>query len=107
VELCERSGGNWFIQFHLSYLLHNSEEKHPFITMPDHYPATNQLLSALHARSSHLPFEQYRYRLGLVFTMFWMAISRHDAEAIGHDWATLNPLTEPIKVGVASLGAPA
>ena len=107
VDLCARRGGSWFIQFHLSYLLHNLEEKHPFTMMPDHYPATSQLLAALHARSSHLPFEQFRYRLGLIFVMFWMAISRYDTEAAGHDWATLDPLTEPIKVGVAALAAPA
>jgi AcrR family transcriptional regulator len=107
VDLCARRGGNWFIQFHLSYLLHNSEEKHPFMTMPDHYPASGKLLAALQVRSSHLPLEQYRYRLGLIFMMFWVAISRYDTEAAGHDWATANPLVEPIKVGVAALAAPA
>jgi AcrR family transcriptional regulator len=107
VALCARRGGNWFIQFHLSYLLHNSEEKHPFITMPDHYPASRKLLAALQVRSAHLPLEQYRYRLGLIFMMFWVAMSRYDTEAAGHDWATADPLTEPIKVGVAALAAPA
>jgi AcrR family transcriptional regulator len=107
VDLCARRGGNWFIQFHLSYLLHNSDEKHPFITMPDQFPASSKLLGALQVHSSHLPLEQYRYRLGLIFMMFWMALSRYDAEAAGQDWATINPLTEPIKVGVAALAAPA
>ena len=107
IDLCVRRGGNWFIQFHLSYHLHNCREKHPFTTVPDHYPASKKLLAALQLRCSHLPPEQYRYRVGLVFTMLWTAISRYDTDAAGHDWATLNPLTEPIRVGVAAMTAPA
>jgi len=107
IELCEQRQGTWFIQFHLQYLLLKEDAEHPFVTFPDHYPASGSLLARLQASSAHLSPPQFRHRLGLIFMIFWGALARYETDAAGQDWANDDPLAEPIKIAVASLAAPA
>jgi AcrR family transcriptional regulator len=107
IDLCQRRRGSWFIQFHLHYLLLNEDLKHPFVSFPDHYPASGALLAQLRAQSAHLPPPQFRHRLGLIFMVFWGALARYEADATDGGWINDDPLAEPIKMAVAALAAPA
>ena len=108
LDLCEGRGGNWLIQFHLSYHIHNVGRSHPILSDPSQYPASNKLVSCLQKRASHLPLEQFRYRMGLVFVMFWVAVARHDQGVgkVDKGWSSQFSLEETVKVAVAALNAP-
>ncbi|MET0239493.1 MAG: helix-turn-helix domain-containing protein [Sphingobium sp.] len=111
LDLCTQRGGAWVIQFHLSYhlsSLQNRTQLHPITADPDHHQASSKLLQALRANYPQLHIEQLRYRLGLIFMMFWTAVSRHDLALKNADLAEQRhfSLDELVRMAIAALGAP-
>lgn len=109
-------GGHWFIQFHLSYHLslhapapvQKVGTLHPIVSEPARFPASRRLLEALQARNRHLPAEQFRYRLGLLFLTFWAAAAQHGNATVAAQSASITfSLEEIVKMAVAALEAPA
>lgn len=109
IDYCAGDSAHWYIQFHLAYHMHGKGRRHPIIAMPTQHPASSRLLAALEARCDHLHSEQFQYRLGLLFTMFWTAVARHDSavQDSAERWSSRFSLDETIKIAVAALAAPA
>jgi AcrR family transcriptional regulator len=108
LDICQQQGGNQIIQFHLTYHLSDPAGRiaHPILSDPAQFPASSCLLAALEGKYAALAPEQLRYRLGVVFMMFWVAASRHDASpAISTEEKTIFPLDEIIRMAVGALAA--
>jgi AcrR family transcriptional regulator len=107
-ELCGDQEKNWFVQFHLSYHLHSDSYDHPVRSDPGDFPASNELLDELHRRLPQLDQGQFRYRLGLVFMMFWAALARQDNASIlvNSTWTSQFSMEETIKCATGALTYP-
>lgn len=108
VDIDAERNGHFLIRFMLSYRMQNAGSGHPFLTDPAGYPASGRIMAELESRFSHVPAEQFQYRLNLFALMFWAAVSWHDnvTFSTNQHWSTRFSLDEVIKLTVAGLSAP-
>jgi AcrR family transcriptional regulator len=109
LDLDNGQGSYCFIRFLLGYQVMTGGHTHPIGADPERHPAFYAIISALNARFSHLSFEQFGYRLGLMAMMFWSAVAMHYHAAVKANlvWSAKFSLAESIKLTIGALSVPA